>query len=338
MTFKPLKPNFDLPLDENTKKRLATFKMTDIKLSYSGWTTYMTCPRKWRLHYQDKIRPVGDSSPLIFGRAIDEALNALLLKETKDPLKVFQDFFTWEQCENITWLKNDLDRELFTEEQVLNLTGMSVEYVTWACMRIKGRLMLEAYIREALPRITEVHSVQLETKPRPGFIDAVLSIDKDTKYIVDHKTTSRPYQGDSVRSSSQLALYAGATGISNAAYITLVKVPRKNKRKTCTTCGKDGSGTAYKTCHHLDNGTRCHGAWDIVVDPEAICQVITDKIPKREQEIISNSLDETVKLIKTGHFPMNLSACAKMFGKPCPYFEYCRTKNMAGLSVKKENK
>ena len=309
---------------------------TDIRLSFSGWSTYNQCAHKWKLHYVDRIRPTGDSSPLLFGSAIDEALNALLLNPDTDAVKVFQSHFTWDMCKDVTWMDADLDWDLFTREQRIKLEEEPNEYCAWASMRIKGRLMIEAYIREALPRITEVHSVQLETKPRPGFIDAVLTIDGNHKFIVDHKTTARPYKGDSVTLSPQLALYAGQTGISRAAFITLVKTIKKNKVKICTKCGHQATG-AHKTCDNLDNGIRCHGTWNVSMDPEAICQVITDTISKKDQELMSESLDETILLIKSGQFPKNLLSCNKMFGKKCPYFNYCRTKNMTGL-VKKETK
>lgn len=53
-----------------------------VRLSHSSKNTYQTCGEKYRLHYLMRYRPVTISSPLIFGSAIDSALNIML--EGKD--------------------------------------------------------------------------------------------------------------------------------------------------------------------------------------------------------------------------------------------------------------
>lgn len=307
------------------------------KISYSAWNRYHACPYMYHLHYNERLRPVGESSALLFGKAIDDALNSLLLKETDDPVAAFQQHFKWEDCKNISWHEADLDWDLFSPEQRKRLKGESDNYAAWACMRIKGRLMLEAYVRDVLPRIEEVHDVQLETGPRRGFIDAVLSIKGVGKSLVDHKTTSRPYKRGSVAGSVQLALYAGETGISSVAFITLVKQIRKNKRKTCRSCGKDGSGTSFKTCNANVNGERCHGDWSVTTSPESYCQIISDTFSEADMALVQTSFDETETAIRDEHFPKNLNTCHNYFGKKCPYFHYCRHGIKNGLETKNEN-
>lgn len=49
-----------------------------IRLSHSSRNTYQVCGRKYQLHYLERYRPVTISSPLIFGSAIDSALNVML--------------------------------------------------------------------------------------------------------------------------------------------------------------------------------------------------------------------------------------------------------------------
>ena len=53
-----------------------------MRMSHSARETYLTCPRKYFLHYFLKLRPIRPRSPLVFGSAIDEGLNCLL--ETRD--------------------------------------------------------------------------------------------------------------------------------------------------------------------------------------------------------------------------------------------------------------
>ena len=216
----------------------------------------------YKLHYVDRLRPTGTTSALLFGVAMDEALNALLLK-TADPIKTFQDNFTYEMCKDIRWFDADYDTEILTQEQLDKLKGKSESYVTWACMRVKGRMLIEQYIEQILPLIEEVHHVQLETT-RPGFIDAIVSIRGHGMVLLDHKTSSRFYKRDSVKSSGQLALYARQVGLSKAGFCVLSKQINKNKVKTCKKCGYK-TQTAHRTCNSVIDGTRCHGDFDIQV-------------------------------------------------------------------------
>jgi PD-(D/E)XK nuclease superfamily protein len=49
-----------------------------IKLSHSSQNLYLSCGERYRLHYIEKWRPITLSSPLVFGSAIDQALNVML--------------------------------------------------------------------------------------------------------------------------------------------------------------------------------------------------------------------------------------------------------------------
>lgn len=74
-----------------------------IKLSHSSKGTYLQCPEKYRLHYVEKYRSVTLSSALVFGSAIDNALNVMLAnKDNPDVLNMTLIAFSknWEQGEN----------------------------------------------------------------------------------------------------------------------------------------------------------------------------------------------------------------------------------------------
>jgi len=303
-------------------------------ISFSAWTKYTMCPRMYRLHYVDRLRPKdGMSSALLFGVAMDEALNALLLK-TGDPLEVFQKFFLFEDCKNIRWFDADYDLDILSEDQKEQLTGKSEAYVTWACMRVKGRMLIEQYIEQILPLIEEVNHVQLETT-RPGFIDAILTIRGHGIVLIDHKTSSRFYKRDAVKGSGQLALYAKQVGLTKAGFIVLNKVINKNKVKLCRECGTKTT-TSHKTCNNILDGVRCHGAFDITVNPQAVIQLIIDDIDIIEQDMVEKSVQQTEKAIEDGCFPMNLNQCHNVFGRKCPYFNKCRTGKNVGLEIAKE--
>lgn len=99
-----------------------------IKLSHSSQGKYLTCGYSYKLHYIDKWRPITFSSALVFGSAVDEALNIMLEnKNSKDCLKKTLNAFDrkWEQGENsqrevvdmplnplIEYSRNDFDADL----------------------------------------------------------------------------------------------------------------------------------------------------------------------------------------------------------------------------------
>ena len=88
------------------------------RLSHSSIEKYKTCPRLWYNHYIEKLRDKQIGSPLFLGSAIDEALNALLLKKMKPenmteedkeflgkcPLELFDEKFSL-----VNYNKEDLD-------------------------------------------------------------------------------------------------------------------------------------------------------------------------------------------------------------------------------------
>lgn len=306
-------------------------------LSYSGWKKYMTCPKMYDYYYNQRLRPMGKSSALYFGVAIDEALNALLLGKA-DALKTFQDFFKFEDMTDCTFDDRDFDADLFNSSQIEKLSGKSFDYKAWACMRIKGRLLLEKYIEEIYPLIQEVHSVQMALPTRPGFLDAVVTLKGYGKVLIDHKTAAMPYQDDAVTKDTQLALYAQGIGIKRAGFVVLSKRINKNKTKICASCSFNGSFTRHKTCPKMVNGTRCHGTWKETVSPEGSIQVIIGDVPEINKELITESIELTEEAIKCGKFPRNLSACQKMYGKPCPYIKKCYENSDDNLEQATERK
>lgn len=94
------------------------------RLSYSAMEKYKTCPKMYELHYKEKLRSHKLSSPLLFGNAIDNALNTLLLKKKNnltdeerafvslDPKQVFDQTFSFQYINNE---REDMPTSLFLE-------------------------------------------------------------------------------------------------------------------------------------------------------------------------------------------------------------------------------
>lgn len=288
-----------------------------------------------KYHSVDKLRPIKTSADLALGVAIDKALNCLLLK-TADPIEVFQNEFEWDKLPNTHWDTKDLQFELFTPEELHYLAEKPEEYLIYACLRRKGRVMIEAYIDYMLPKIKEVHSVQKELNNRPGVLDAILTIDGYGYVLADHKTSRQPYQNDAIKNDTQLALYASDQNIQTVAYIVLNKTLRFIK--ICTKCGADGSSGQHKTCSVEISGQRCHGAFQRQVDKSKIIQLICEKTPDLNIKNVTDSITQVEECINKSLYYKNLSACGNQYGKRCPYFNKCWNNNEDGLEYKKEEK
>ncbi len=325
-----------------------------MNFSHSATDKYLTCGELYRLHYVERLRPTELSSSLIFGVALDEALNALLTK-SGDPEEVFIKHLTYTKDlqgkeiyvpthEDIAYLKNDYDAELVRDLLPGGLSEkQAANFLAWASLKTKGLLMLRDYRLKVAPEIDSVLSVQEQINLTNqdgdkfvGVVDLVANIRGYGPVILDHKTTSRPYKRDSVLESKQLATYMHAVGDKYgtrlAGYITMSKNVRKNRQKICTTCGHDGSNKQHKTCDaRTEDGKRCNGSWDISIAPEIDFQIIINEIDQEFEDGILEVIDDVAANIKAGRFEKNESACHNMFGKKCPYFNLCHGGNKAGL-------
>ena len=122
------------------------------RISFSAWDKYLTCPKMYDLHYNQRLRPSGKSSPLVFGVALDEALNSLLLQgDLNVAIEVFRKAFEWENMSDVSWDERDMDYTLVPRNKFTTDAHFS-----WACMRVKGRMLLEEYYNKIYPLFEEV--------------------------------------------------------------------------------------------------------------------------------------------------------------------------------------
>lgn len=170
------------------------------KLSHSAASKYQQCGQAYKFHYIDKIRPKVTGASLVFGGAIDEALNSILTGKD-DYKEVFLAKFTNSTINKIdryipTYLEivyssTDFDADLITDEDRAfigeksgqphvdeaiaqirakrNKSGLNsltdkeklvFNLANWCSLKQKGLLMLEAYKKKVLPKIKKVLSVQ----------------------------------------------------------------------------------------------------------------------------------------------------------------------------------
>lgn len=321
-----------------------------LRLSNTAVDTYTACPFKYKLHYVDKIRAKTIGSALIFGKAVDEALNVLLLTKkkelteeektlvTKCPHDVFDlefsianingDIVDTKNTYRVDYYRSDCDLSVLTQDDYswIKITEDEAEelheeiiatlrskqklsdeqqkmfnLLCWHSLYRKGHIFIDTYIKDVMPEIKEVHSIQNEVNlPNEngdyiiGYIDFVATFNDGIKRIVDNKTAGQAYKKDAVENSQQLAIYSEYMENRECSYIVLVKKLRKK-------------------------------------EPRVRTQIIHGIIPEDLLEKVFDKIGETEYNIKRRNFKQNRDSCF-MWGKKCAYYDYCRqNKSMKNL-------
>jgi hypothetical protein len=262
------------------------------RVSHTQREAYELCPYKYKLRYIDRYKSTIESSALVFGNALDNALNDMLLGKDS-----YHETFDseWGKCADLTieYYKSDLDVSLLSPEE-LTLPKSQQNFLSLAR---KGHKLLDAYKLDIMPRIKNVISVQGEMlilgydefgEPTEdsitGKLDLVAVIEDDNKVertaVLDNKTTSSPYPKNSVQKKDQLPLYAQAfPDIEWFGYLTM------NKK-------------TYDT------------------------QVILDKVDETRKEEVLQKFVTMLDNIRDNKFEKNLKSCFS-FGRRCEYWTHC---------------
>lgn len=217
------------------------------KLSFSKISSYSICGERYRLHYLENLREKWARASLLFGSAIDEALNTLL--ETRDLEKSKQVFLkTWnfqyvnkkmtalKNCPEVVYAAADLDLDLiditledrewlkeFEDYKSQNKWDFidateraAYNGFCWESMKAKGLLILENYFNKVLPQFVSVTAVQYKTElvnsdgdSVTQVLDFVATLQDGSVVLFDNKTTSNLsyYPDDAPATSQQLVSY-----------------------------------------------------------------------------------------------------------------------------------
>ncbi len=369
------------------------------RLSHSSVNKFQHCPTAWNLHYKKRIRSTKAKSSLLYGTAIDKS-TALLLEgqSLEEAKKVFDQYWRFQYVNgkqeyiptlgNLVYAKADYDEDLLSDEawskiecakeEVLNLITrrntegfdalrpdqkVIVNHAYWWSLYAKGHLMLEAFKKKVMPKLTKVYSTQEEISLENdegdtvvGFVDLVSDVKGyEQPVILDVKTSARNYDEEtSVIYSPQLSLYTSALSEKYntrlAGYIVLNKAVIKNKKKICSVCSFDGSGGRAKTCDQefatedmkkgvvVKKMVRCNGAWNETIDPDIYVQFLVEEIPQATEDLVLSNIVDINTAIKTGTYTKNLSNCLNSFGQPCEFLNLCFRGDMTDLMVSEEKK
>ena len=310
------------------------------RLSHSAVEIFKECPKKYSLHYKDKLRSVTTGSALLFGSAIDKAMELGMQQfpncDKKAMLRKFYDCWTASELNGQKLDLTDTDLVKYSKGDY------ELDENPWLSLQMKGELMIKAFFNDVLPNIEEVLGTQIEIALQNengdtvvGFADAVVKWKGyDKPIIMDVKTSGRPYPKNKVLISPQLTLYKHALSekynTDIAGYIVFVKTINKNPLKICNKCAHDGSATRHEKCNNEISGKRCNGELTITYHPKVNVQVLIDQIDEKFEDELLNSYDQVNIEMQKENYNENWDSCYNIYGK-CQYFEYCRTGDTTGL-------
>lgn len=281
-------------------------------ISHSKVELYSTCPYKYYLMSVEKWSTDKTYSALLFGSAVDRALNYVLTRTKHHHipnLNIAQLLFdkslsSWNGQNELIYFKNEAPNSLEFEEADHNTKQ---DLVFENLMNI-GYNIIETYIKDILPQLGTILSVQTKRFiPNQSGDTLVLITDfrarlPDGREVTfDNKTSSdiKKYYGpSSVKKSQQLAIYTEYEPTKLAGYIALSK-----KIDHYTTEDKDAP-------------------------PPYVIRI--DEIVEEQTEQAFQKVDTALLAIKSKEFPKNEKSCWS-FGRKCEMWDLCKKGKTDGL-------
>ena len=274
-----------------------------MRFSNSKLDLYKQCPQKYKFQYIDKLKKDETPAALLFGSAIDNALNYVLTCKQKLRIPKHQ-VAKWLFLRGMKKWTGQNPLIYFKGEQPPGVEEPT-ELQVWEHLCMLGQKMMDTYIDEILPEFVSISAVQIrkEIKNADGdelilIIDFVGTlrngfpgVEDGFSGVFDNKTASQPYPKNSVKKSQQLAIYAEQIETRNAAYIVLEKKLKDGKVK-----------------------------W----------KIIPDTVEEAKIEEVYEDISITMGNIKAELFPKNEKSCYA-FGRKCSYWGLCKYGSMKDI-------
>jgi len=264
----------------------------------------------------------------------------LLTDEDIETLTIFMDKYNYKPISPLelrTLLEDKIDDHGFNSLD--NSDRVFLNFSSWLTLRRKGIEIINSYKKNILPKIKEVISIQ-ENVSLPnedgdiiiGKIDLRFTMDDYDGIITgDNKTTSQKYSKNSVKNSEQLGIYQEYTEDPFAAYLTILKNPQTISIKNCLDCQKTYIGGKIKNCKI------CKKELTSEEKKEFTTQIIVDKVLEETKEKTFDNIQKVLYNIRDGNYPKDMSKGCFMYGRKCPYYDFCRTGKLDDLKDLKVN-
>lgn len=286
-----------------------------IRLSNSAMEMYSRCPKSYYYRYVENLKADVTSTPLLYGIAIDHALNYILeaMRDKKEwnvehaKGLFIESMESWSHQNRLSFFKSELPEEYVGHD--IDEEDQDIQEAVWDAIVKRGLASIDVYVREVIPLIDEVLEVQtkgvVENEEGHQFVfvlDFIAKMKDGRTVLMDNKTSSARYPKTKVQKSQQLSLYLEQfPDIKYAGYCVLIKNPAKER------------GVEF--------------------------QVMIGEIPEETTAESYAKLDKTLKGIAAGEFPCNFKGC-NAFGKSCEFLSLCKYGDSTGLisTKRKDNK
>lgn len=334
-----------------------------MQISNSKKDKYLQCPKKYDLHYNEKLRSIFLPSSLLFGRAIDEALNTVLLNHkngTLDcPYVIFKEYLSTidynkvnlnvKDSELIQYFKSDYDFSLLSEENKIEL----LEKAKMLDESITDYAILEPYIQEIIDYSMDRKRKRKLTLEATKFRNLAIwySLLKKGELIIDYYIKDFMPLIEKVVDVQVKVTIENDTADEIIGYIDFLASFKDEPNKVYI-CDNKTSSSAYKKdsvinseqlatyCEFMKNYNACY----VVVqkrlrkrEPQVKIEVIKDVIPENNLDAVFDSYVNILDNIKSKSFPQNFESKCSFFGRPCEYYNLCHKGSLKNLVNLKEN-
>lgn len=268
---------------------------------------YNTCGFKYKLKYIERWEADQTPAALLFGTAIDKALNYVLIRKKHNhtpKYQVAEAFFlkqmnVWQGQNELIYFKGEAPTDLDPE-----MAAPLKQKAVWDHLVSIGLKMIQTYIDEILPNFKRIIQVQTKKKIDNGAGDVLVLVTdflaelQDGRIVIfDNKTSSdikKNYGKSSVANSTQLAIYTEYETTNLAGYVALQKK---------------------------------------LVDGKISWTMVVDSIQESKTAEALEKVDSALENIKAEIFEKNQKSCY-LYNKPCEFYKLCKFGNSRGLLKK----
>ncbi len=329
-----------------------------MRLSHTAKETYLTCPQKWKLYYQDKLRSTLIGSALFFGSAIDEALNRLLLEKKSElteeekalmeftPEATFVSSFSQARVANETvriatseqamYYKSDLDIDLLDDGDYKDIEdfGSIVEII------LKNRSDVEAFTEECQELFKK--GVDTDTQRMYNYI-CWLSLKQKGLMLIDaYRKQVMPEIEEVFDVQKRISLPDGDDEFMG--YIDAI-LSFNSESGVKYVCDNKTSSRPYKqdsvqtseqlACYseHEENDKCAFIVLEKKLrkrEPKVRSNIIKDTMPEETINDTFDKITEVFEGVSEEKFEKNFDACYQ-YGRKCEYYDYCRTGDLKNL-------
>jgi hypothetical protein len=329
-----------------------------MRLSHSSKEMYLTCSKKWELHYKERLRTSEVGSALFFGNAIDEALNVMLLEKKKNltdsdklmlrssPEKTFEHtlrnvyvldkYIDVSKYEHASYYKSDFDLTLLEN---LDLQGI-YEYAEVLELDVTNLKQLEKFLDFC--HVEVKNKLEKPEKLLYNFVGWISLLKKGLLLIQEYRENILPEIEEVFDVQKEIRLDDG-----DDCFVGVIDVicSFNDEPGKVYICDNKTSTRAYKKdsvrtspqlaayCEHEDVKDAAYIVLEKNIrkkDPRVRSAIIKDTVPEKLKDETFDILTEVLHNIKEEKFDKNFDSCFA-YGKKCPYFDYCRTGSYVNL-------